>query len=160
MNFRTLRETRVNVMILFAVLLILGVILAVYTLTSRESPDAADLHQGASSTRTALALTSQALLGPFPTATAPTATASNTPGPSETPTPTPTRTRTPTATPQVFITFTARTLAVRATFTNTARPTLTRTAVPARPTITRIPPTVAPTEPPPPTPTTQPPTYP
>lgn len=156
MNFRNLRENRVNIMILFAVLFILGVILAVYRLTSRKPPDPADLERNASSTRTALALTSQALLGPFPTATAPTATASAIPSPSETPTRTPTRTRTPTATPEVFITFTARTLAVRATFTNTPRPTLTRTPVPPRPTNTPVPPTAVPPEPP----TTQPTSYP
>ena len=74
MNFRYLRENRMNVLIVFALLFILGVILAVYTLTSRESPGGAN-QQDASSTRTALALTSQALLGPFPTSTLPTATA-------------------------------------------------------------------------------------
>lgn len=120
-------------MIVFAVLFILGVILAVYTLTSRKSPDAANLQRGASSTRTALALTSQALLGPFPTATAPSATPSETPGPTGTSTRTPTRTRTPTATPEVFVTFTARTLESRATFTNTPPPTATRTLRPTIP---------------------------
>ena len=138
-------------MILFAVLFILGLILAVYTLNSRELPDASNLQRHASSTRTALALTSDALLGPFPTSTAP--------SPTWTHTRTPTRTRTPTATPDVLITFTARTLDPRATFTNTPRPPATstprptRTPVPPRPTNSPVPPTVPP-------PTQQPTTYP
>ena len=73
MNFRTLRENRAQIMIVFALLFILGVILAVYRLTSRVTPDANEMQRNASSTRTALALTSGALLGPFPTSTAPTA---------------------------------------------------------------------------------------
>src|SRR5688572_15063057 len=64
----------------------------------------------ANSTRTSIALTSQALLGPFPTATGPTRTPSHTP--SITPTPTLTPTSTPTRTPvRYFInTSTPRTL--------------------------------------------------
>ena len=141
MNFRNLRENRVNEMIMFAVLLRLGLILAVYVLTSQESPDAARMQRNASSTRTALALTSQALLGPFPTFTAPTVTASEIPSPTSTPTRTPTRTPTSTATPVVFVTFTARTIQPRATFTNTPRPPATSTP---RPTRTRVPPTTYP----------------
>ena len=136
MNFRYFRENRANAMILFGVLLILGLILAVYALTSLESPDAAGLQRDAKSTRTALALTAQALLGPFPTSTAPTATASEISSPTWTPTRTPTRTRTPTSTPITFITFTARTNQPRVTFTSTPRPPATSTP---RPTRTRVP---------------------
>ena len=137
MNFRYLRENRMNVLIVFALLFILGVILAVYTLTSRESPGAANSEQDASSTRTALALTSQALLGPFPTSTLPTATATEIFTPTWTPTRTPTRTPTPTATTAVIVTFTARTNQPRSTFTSTPRPPATATP---RPTRTRVPP--------------------
>ena len=141
MNFRYLRENRMNILIVFALLFILGVILAVYTLTSRESPGAANTQQDASSTRTALALTSQALLGPFPTSTLPTATATEIFTPTWTPTRTPTRTHTPTATPVVIVTFTARTNQPRHTFTSTPRPLATATP---RPTRTRVPPTTYP----------------
>lgn len=153
MNFRNLSENRTTVMIVFVLLLILGVILTVYRMTSREPQDATGLQRDASSTRTALALTSQSLLGPFPTPTAPTATASQIPSPTWTPTRTPTRTPTSTATPVVFITLTARTTVPRATFTNTPRPPATSTRIPTRtqvpPTRTPVPPTAPPTTPPP-----------
>src|SRR5688572_27397468 len=130
-----------------AVLLFIGLILVVYALASRETPDITQTQRNASNTRTAVALTSQALLGPFPTSTAPTQTASETPSLTLTPTRTPTNTRTPTQTPIPFITFTASTDVPRATFTNTPRPpatstprpTRTRTPQPPRPTNTRIP---------------------
>ena len=140
MNFRYLRENRMNILIVFALLFILGVILAVYTLTSRGSPGGANSQQEARSTRTALALTSQALLGPFPTSTLPTATATEVFTPTWTPTRTPTRTPTPTATPVVFVTFTARTNQPRPTFTSTPRPPATATPRPPRPTNTPRPP--------------------
>ena len=129
---------------LLAGLLLIGLILAVYALTSRRSPDVAQMQRNAASTRTALALTSQALLGPFPTFTAPTPTASETPPPTFTPTRTPTRTPTYTPSPIVFITFTARTNVPRATFTNTPRPTPTRTPQPPPATATHVPPTTYP----------------
>lgn len=73
----------------------------------------------ANSTRTAIALTSQALYGPFPTATGPTVTPSWTP--SMTPTPTLTPSNTPTQTPvRYFIdTSTPRTLVPRIDETST-----------------------------------------
>jgi len=143
-------------MILFAVLLLLGLVLVIYAIVNRRAPDAAQQQRDANSTGTALALTSDALLGPFPTATAPTATASEIPSPTGTPTRTPTRTPTSTPTPRVFITLTARTDQPRSTFTNTVRPPATSTP---RPTQTRRPPTAIPTNPPA-TPTLPPPPYP
>ena len=88
----------------------------------------------ANSTRTAIALTSQALMGPFPTATGPTPTPSWTP--SNTPTITITPTNTPTRTPVRYFlnTSTPRTLVPRTGLTSTgAAPTearATRTSVP------------------------------
>src|SRR5688572_28172090 len=88
-----------------------------------------ELFTRANRTRTAIALTSNALLGPFPTATGPTPTP---PRPREsTPTPTVTWTPSPTATrtPFVWSTGTLRTGLPSATSTRTAtlRPTATRT---------------------------------
>lgn len=108
--------------------------------------------QGASSTRTALARTEQALLGPFPTATGPTPTTTLTARPTftSTLTPSPTSTRTPvryfinTATPRTPI-----------SNSNTALPSLpiAETPVPASQPTNPPPvqPTDQPTEPPAPT---------
>ena len=156
-----IREYRVYLQMLLIVLIFIGFLLAAYGLTAPETQDAAQSGRNALSTRTALALTSDALLGPFPTSTAPTPTASDTPAPTFTPTPTPTVTRTTTATPFAFTSFTPRVVSTRSTFTSTPRPTRTRTPVAPRPTNTRVPPSA--TQPPPPTnppPPTDPPTYP
>lgn len=102
-----------------------------------------------SSTRTALALTAQLLLGPFPTSTAPSATASTTPSITPTVTRTATRTLSPTPTRFMFASLTPRTAAPGANPTNTVRPTQTATAIP--PTKTPVPPTRTATNPPPPT---------
>ena len=65
------------------------------------------------STRTAIALTYQALMGPFPTATGPTPTPSWTPSMTSTPTPTPTVTPTPTAVRYFLNTSTPRTSSLK-----------------------------------------------
>jgi len=78
----------------------------------------------ANSTRTAIALTSKALYGPFPTATGPTPTASKTRTVTPTPTMTPTTTPSPTpfrffidtATPRTAIPHTRTTLVPASTF--------------------------------------------
>ena len=138
MNFRVSGENRAILQFVFVGLFLIGFIVTIYTLLSSIPPDAGDAQRHASGTRTAIVLTSQALLGPFPTSTAPTPTASNIPSATFTPTRTPTRTPTSTATPVVVITFTANTNEPRVT--DTARPT-------ARPTNTRVPPTRRPTQP-------------
>jgi hypothetical protein len=143
---RAIKGNRMYLQALLAILFILGLILVLYALTSRESPDTLEAQRNANSTRTAVALTSQALLAPFPTSTAPTSTPSETPSQTLTPTRTPTNTRTPTQTPIPFITLTARTGAPGATLTSTPRPTRTQTQRP-RPTATRtrrVPPTTYP----------------
>jgi len=96
----------------------------------------------ANSTRTAIALTSQALYGPFPTATGPTVTPSKIP--SLTPTATVTPSNTPTATlVRYFIdTSTPRTLIPQINQTSTGAPP-TGTSMPP-PTRTSIPPTQQP----------------
>ncbi|HJR80601.1 MAG TPA: hypothetical protein VJ821_11045 [Anaerolineales bacterium] len=150
LNFlREIRENRMALQALFVGLFFIGLILLVNALTSRETVDTAQLQRDADSTRTAVALTSDALLGPFPTSTAPTATITVTARPSITPTTTPTETVTSSPTPILLFTWTPRTSVPRATFTSTPRPTRTRTPVPPRPTSTRVPPTRTP--PPPPT---------
>lgn len=76
----------------------------------------------ANSTRTAIALTSQALYGPFPTATGPTPTASWTPSLTPTPTVTPTNTPTPTRVRYFINTSTPRTLVPQTGQTSTGAP--------------------------------------
>lgn len=99
--------------------------------------------KSANSTRTALAMTSSVLLGPFPTSTAPTAIASSTPANTLTPTRTPTRTPSQTPTRFFFQSSTptsgkpGQSSTQFPSLTNTARPTQTRTPVPP----TDIPPT-------------------
>ncbi|HJR80600.1 MAG TPA: hypothetical protein VJ821_11040 [Anaerolineales bacterium] len=128
------------------------------------APGDASLFRSARTTKTALALTSDALLGPFPTATKPTATPSDLPTLTPTiPTATPSFTVTPSPTVTFISTATPRTRVPGPTLTGvipTFQPTATRiaptrTSVP--PTRTSVPPTsvpptsVPPTEPPPPT---------
>jgi hypothetical protein len=69
-----------------------------------------ELFARANSTRTAIALTSQALFGPFPTPTGPTPTPSRTRAPTSTPTPTPSATPSPTRIRYFINTATPRTL--------------------------------------------------
>lgn len=76
----------------------------------------------ANSTRTAIALTSQALYGPFPTATGPTPTPSWTPSITPTPTVTPTNTPTPTRVRYFLNTPTPRTLVPGTDQTSTSAP--------------------------------------
>jgi hypothetical protein len=89
------------------------------------------------STRTAIALTFQALMGPFPTATGPTPTASWTPSMTSTPTVTPSITPTPTRVRYFLNTSTPRTLVPGQVPTSigapTERPQPTRTSAPATP---------------------------
>jgi hypothetical protein len=69
-----------------------------------------ELFARANSTRTSIALTSGALLGPFPTATGPTPTPSRTRAPTSTPTATPSATPSPTPVRYFIDTATPRTL--------------------------------------------------
>ena len=106
----------------------------------------------ANSTRTAIALTSQALYGPFPTATGPTVTASWTPSMTPTPTVTPSYTPTPTLVHYFIDTSTPRTLVPKIGGTSTGVPTSVQpTSVQPtdRPPATRT--SVPPTQPPRPT---------
>jgi hypothetical protein len=114
---------------------------------------------GAASTKTALALTSDALLGPFPTSTVPTQTPSEIPTITSTmPTATPSSTRTPTPTATFLSTATLRTREPGPTPTGPG--TLVPTSTRLDPTRTSVPPTNTPESPPPtvpPLPTRQPP---
>jgi hypothetical protein len=140
-NFTISGENRARLQVLFAGLLLIGLIAAVATAMVRSSPGGGDTQGDANGTGTAIALTSEALLGPFPTATAPSATASDIPSATPLPTLTPTRTPTLTASAVVIVTLTERTSLPRPTFTQTRVPT--RTPVPPtstpRPTRTNTP---------------------
>lgn len=133
--------------------LLLGLILFLWNSLGLSSD--ADAPRRANSTRTAIALTEQALLGPFPTATGPTPTASSTPTMAFTPTVT--RTNTPTFTPfRYFInTATPRTPFARnaaPSLPTSTSPALVSTSTPpppAQPTNTSAPPPILPTNPPP-----------
>ena len=76
--------------------LFIGLMIIIWILFG-DPPNDANAQKKASSTRTSIALTEKALLGPFPTATGPTRTASALP--TITSTPTQTITNTPTFTP-------------------------------------------------------------
>src|SRR5215210_2479200 len=99
-----------------------------------------DLFSRASGTRTSIALTSQALYGPFPTATGPTQTPTRTPSITPSPTVTPTGTASPTPIRYFLETRTPRTRVPGADLTSTAAtPVPTNTSVlatrtPIRPT--------------------------
>src|ERR1051325_5188295 len=102
--------------------------------------------KGAPGTKTAIALTQQFLLGPFPTGTRPTPTASKTPTTTPTSTLTPTITLTPTAIRYFFDTLTPRTKAPGITTISPLIPTFTaqvvvNTPIPVRPTNTVVRPT-------------------
>ena len=134
MNLRW-NETPVARQILLGFLLTLFLLVLVYVLVLLQpSISALELFARANSTRTSIALTSQALYGPFPTATGPTPTPSRTPAPTASPTitPTPTPTRTPI---RYFIdTATPRTLVPGSGLTSTAfaptQPRATSTPIP------------------------------
>lgn len=162
------KENRIPIQILLATLLCIGALLLIYTFAFRHSPMDTEAQQKANGTKTALALTSGALLGPFPTSTAPTATPSDTPTLTPTlPTATPTVTRTPSPTRTLIPTFTPRTSEAHST--TTASPIIPSgtpippSRTPVRPTNTSViiipTNTQAATQPPPPTdPPTDPPT--
>ena len=134
----------------FFLILFLAIVAYIFALI-QPSVSGLELFARANSTRTSIALTSQALYGPFPTATGPT------PTPSRTPTITPTITITPTSTPtptpiRYFIdTATPRTLVPGSGLTSTAlAPTQPRgTSTPLPPSNPTNPP--RPTNPPQPT---------
>src|SRR6266496_1883185 len=100
-----LRENRYYLQLLRGSALFIGLIFVLW-IAFRVPTSGADAQKNAKGTKTAIAMTAQALLGPFPTSTAPTATVSDTPSPTWPPTLTatliPTRTPTPftTGTPQ------------------------------------------------------------
>ena len=118
-------------------LLFLGTLSYLISLV-QPSVSGLELFARANRTRTAIALTSNALLGPFPTATGPSPTPPRTPEGTLTPTVTWTPSLTPTRTPFVWSTGTLRTglPSASATVTRTAtlRPTATRTPTRSRPT--------------------------
>ena len=114
----------------------------------------------ANGTRTAIALTSRALYGPFPTATGPTPTITNTPTLTETPTTTPSNTATPTPFRFFIDTATPRTPNPKSQATSVPVNPPTQSSI--RPTNTSAPqvqPTSPPAQPtsPPPQPTSPPP---
>ena len=130
MNVRW-REYPIFLQVLLGFLLFLFLLVLSYLFSLFRSSDSGMLlFARANSTRTSIALTSQALYGPFPTATGPTRTPSNTP--SITPTPTVTPTATATSTPfRYFInTPTPRTLVPHDQTLTAAPPVATRTSVP------------------------------
>src|SRR5215212_12146790 len=87
--------------VLLAFLLSLILFAGWVAILSMVPPDSADQQTRASNTRTAIALTSQALLGPFPTSTGPTPTLRFTP--SVTLTPSATRTPLETSSPTLYV---------------------------------------------------------
>ena len=136
------QQNRIRLQILFISIFGLGLLLLAYLFASRRSPLDAEAVQGANSTKTALAMTAGALLGPFPTSTVPTTTASDTPTLTPTlPTVTPSVTRTPTPTQTLILTFTTRTNQPRSTTLPTSIPS--RTPIP--PSKTPVKPTIMPT---------------
>ena len=116
-------------LLLFLFLTVLSYLLGLF----QSSLPGMALFAKSNSTRTAIALTFQALLGPFPTATGPTPTPSWTPSMTSTPTVTPSITPTPTRVRYFLNTSTPRTLVPGPTSIGapTARPQPTRTSAPA-----------------------------
>ena len=109
--------------VLFVFLLILF-LLVFSSLVAWLSPSVSvlELFARANSTRTSIALTSRALMGPFPTATGPTPTPSRTPADTSTPTPTPSITPSPTRIRYFIDTATPRTLVPQTGQTSTSVP--------------------------------------
>jgi len=148
-----LKENRFYLQALKGIGLFIG-LLIVSWIVFRAPNDNVDAPRNASSTRTAIALTAGALMGPFPTATGPTPTASKTPTITPTFTSTPTSTLSPTPFRYFISTATPRTAVPRS---NTAFPSIASSTVfaathtpipPIQPTNTSAPP-AQPTDPPP-----------
>ena len=110
----------------------------------RGTPIGLGAQRNASRTRTALALTEQALMGPFPTSTGPTPSPTFTPRDTITPTPTPSITPTPTRFRFFLNTATPRTLVPRPDGTQAPILIPTNTAIPVQPTVIVQPPTSVP----------------
>jgi hypothetical protein len=165
MNFRW-KENPVSLQVLLGCLLLLFLATLSYVIFFvRPTVSGLELFARANSTRTSLALTSGALMGPFPTATGPTPTPSRTPSNTFTPTNTPSVTPSPTPVRYFINTATPRTLVPRTDLTSTLAPpvptSIPPTEPPARPTSTSVPPTDPPTRPTrTPVPPTDPPTQP
>ena len=110
MNLRW-REQPLVRQVLQAVLLVFFLVLAAYLYALiQPSISSLEVFARANSTRTSIALTSQALFGPFPTPTGPTPTPSRTRPPTSSPTPTPSTTPSPTPIRYFIDTGTPRTL--------------------------------------------------
>ena len=110
MNLRW-RENPFIRQLLQAVLLVFFLALAAYLYALiQPSLSSLEMFVRANSTRTSIALTSQALFGPFPTPTGPTPTPSRTRAPTSTSTPTPSATPSPTPIRYFIDTATPRTL--------------------------------------------------
>ncbi|HJR80599.1 MAG TPA: hypothetical protein VJ821_11035 [Anaerolineales bacterium] len=162
MNIRW-KEHPIFLQVLLGCLLFLFLFVLSYLFSLLEPGSGLELFARANSTRTSIALTSAALMGPFPTATGPTPTPSHTPSITPTPTVTPTNTPTPTPIRYFINTGTPRTLVPHTDQTSTVLPPgSTSTSVPPtnRPPATRTP--IPPTNPPrqptsPPQPTNPPP---
>ena len=146
MNFNW-KERSVYLQVLLGCLLCIFLTGLFYVITFRRpSVLGLEVFARANSTRTALALTSRALYGPFPTATGPTPTPSKTPTTTPTPTITPTNTDTPTPIRYFIDTVTPRTTIPHGGMTLLPGSTSTLAPVPTYPvpTSTRVFPTIPP----------------
>jgi hypothetical protein len=153
------KENRIPLQALLGVLLCIFLTGLFYVITFRRpSVLGLEVASRANSTKTALALTSRALYGPFPTATGPTPTVTKTP--TITPTPTLTPSKTPSPTPIRYYIDTATPRTPIPSGGATSIPGSTAAPAPTNPPIQPPQPPVQPTQPavqPPPQPTQAPP---
>lgn len=119
MNLRWSENSVIRQALLGLLLILFLAIVAYIFALIQPSVSGLELFVRANSTRTAIALTSQALFGPFPTATGPTPTPSRTPAPTSSPTPTLSPTPTPTPIRYFIDTATPRTLVPGSGLTST-----------------------------------------
>ncbi len=144
------KGNQVYLQVLLGVLLCIFLTGVFYVITFRRpSVLGLEVASRANATRTALALTSRALYGPFPTATGPTPTITKTR--TLTPTPTVTPSNTPSPTPLRFFidTATPRTPIPNRGATSIPRPISTSAPMPTNPPVQPTQPPVQPTQPPP-----------
>ena len=154
MNF-SWKENRIPLQALLGVLLCIFLTGLFYVITFRRpSVLGLEVASRANSTRTALALTSRALYGPFPTSTGPTPTITKTrtltptptETPSNTPSPTPIRYFIDTATPRTLVPNSGSTL-IPASTTIPTNQSIQPTSPPAQPTQPPPQPTQPPAQP-------------
>jgi hypothetical protein len=151
------KENRIPLQALLGVLLCIFLTGLFYVITFRRpSVLGLEVFSRANSTKTALALTSRALYGPFPTATGPTPTSTKTRTPTPTPTETPSKTPSPTpiryfidtATPRTLVPHGGSTLSSAST-SIPPNPPIQPTSPPAQPPPQSTQPPAQPTQPPP-----------